>query len=43
MVYNEPFDQKMQRLVAQLREQYSEARRLDEAIWRNLKELGYGG
>jgi type I restriction enzyme M protein len=40
---DEPFEEKMQRLVAQLREQYSEARRLDEAIWKNLKELGYGG
>jgi type I restriction enzyme M protein len=39
----EPFEEKMARLVAQLREQYSEARRLDEAIWKNLKELGYGG
>jgi type I restriction enzyme M protein len=38
---DEPFDQKMQRLVAQLREQQTEARRLDEAIWKNLKELGY--
>jgi len=38
---DEPFDQKMQRLVAQLREQQAEARRLDEAIWKNLKELGY--
>jgi type I restriction enzyme M protein len=39
---DEPFDQKMQRLVAQLREQQAEARRLDEAIWKNFKELGYG-
>jgi len=38
----EPFEKKMQRLVAQLREQQDEARRLDEAIWKNLKELGYG-
>jgi len=38
---DEPFDQKMQRLVAQLREQQAEARRLDEAIWKNFKELGY--
>jgi type I restriction enzyme M protein len=37
----EPFEEKMRRLVAQLREQQAEARRLDEAIWRNLKELGY--
>lgn len=39
---DEPFDEKMQRLTAQLREQMAEARRLDEAIWRNLQELGYG-
>ena len=38
---DEPFEEKMQRLVAQLREQQAEARRLDEAIWENLKELGY--
>jgi type I restriction enzyme M protein len=37
----EPFDQKMQRLVAQLREQQAEAAKLDEAIWKNLKGLGY--
>jgi type I restriction enzyme M protein len=39
---DEPFGEKMQRLVAQLREQQAEAKRLDEAIWKNLKELGYG-
>lgn len=33
----------MRRLVATLREQQAEVRRLDEAIWKNLKELGYGG
>jgi type I restriction enzyme M protein len=37
----EPFEEKMQRLTAQLREQQAEARRLDEAICKNLKELGY--
>jgi hypothetical protein len=37
----EPFEEKMRRLTVQLREQQAEARRLDEAIWRNLKELGY--
>jgi hypothetical protein len=25
------------------RQQQAEARRLDEAIWKNFKELGYGG
>jgi len=29
--------------VAQLREQQAEAARLDDAITRNLRELGYGG
>jgi type I restriction enzyme M protein len=37
----EPFEEKVQRLVAQLREQQAQGRRLDEAIWKNLKELGY--
>ena len=37
----EPFAEKMQRLVTQLREQQAEARRLDKAIGKNLKELGY--
>lgn len=39
----EPFDEKMKRLVAQLREQQAEGARLDAAIAANLKELGYGG
>ena len=39
----EPFDDKMKRLVAQLREQQAEAERLDADIAANLKELGYGG
>ncbi|SEH13674.1 type I restriction enzyme M protein [Thermoleophilum album] len=38
---DEPFEEKMQRLVAQLREQQAEAARLDAAIAKNLKELGY--
>ena len=38
---DEPFEEKMQRLVAQLREQQAEAARLDAAIAANLKELGY--
>ena len=38
---DEPFDEKMRRLVAEWREQQAEARRLDEAIERNLKELGF--
>src|SRR5262245_52904561 len=38
----EPFDQKMKRLTATLREQQAEAAKLDAAIAANLKELGYG-
>jgi len=38
---DEPFEEKVQRLVAQLAQQQAEAQRLDEAIWKNLKELGY--
>ncbi len=37
----EPFEQKMQRLVAQLRAQQAEAAKLDAAIAANLKELGF--
>ncbi|WP_287906693.1 class I SAM-dependent DNA methyltransferase [Chloroflexus sp.] len=40
---DEPFEEKMQRLTAQLREQQAEAAKLDEAIWKNLEELGYDG
>jgi type I restriction enzyme M protein len=39
----EPFEQKMKRLVAQLREQQAEAAKLDAFIGANLKEFGYGG
>jgi len=39
---DEPFEEKMQRLVAQLREQQAEAAKLDAAIARNLEDLGYG-
>jgi type I restriction enzyme M protein len=39
---DEPFDEKMQRLVATLKEQQAEARKLDAAIAANLHELGYG-
>jgi type I restriction enzyme M protein len=30
------------KFTSQLREQQAEAQRLEEAIWRNLEELGYG-
>ncbi|MDO8700293.1 MAG: N-6 DNA methylase [Deltaproteobacteria bacterium] len=39
----EPFEKKMQRLTATLREQQAAATKLDAAIAANLKELGYGG
>jgi type I restriction enzyme M protein len=39
----QPFDEKMRRLTATLREQQAEAAKLDAAIAANLKELGYGG
>ena len=39
----EPFEEKMRRLAAMLREQVAEASKLDAAIESNLKGLGYGG
>jgi len=39
----EPFEEKMKRLSATLREQQAAAAKLDAAIAANLKELGYGG
>jgi type I restriction enzyme M protein len=38
----EPFEEKMKRLAATLREQHAEAAKLDAEIATNLKELGYG-
>ena len=38
----EPFEEKMERLTAELREQMKEAERLDKLIWANLEDLGYG-
>ncbi len=38
----EPFEEKMQRLTALLREQIEEGHKFDSAIETNLKELGYG-
>ena len=40
---DEPFEEKMKRLTATLRQQQTEAAKLDAAIAVNLKELGYGG
>ena len=39
---SEPFEEKMQRLAAQLRKQQAEGARLDAAIAENLKSLGFG-
>lgn len=39
----EPFEEKMERLVAQLQSQQAEAQRLDSAIARALQGLGYVG
>ena len=38
----EPFEEKMKRLTAALREQQKEAAKLDAAIRKNLEALGYG-
>ncbi len=38
---DEPFEEKMARLVAELRAQQQEAERLDRAIWENLRALGF--
>ena len=38
---SEPFEEKMKRLTAQLREQQAEAAKLDKAIADNLKALGF--
>ena len=40
---DEPFNEKMRRLVATLQQQQLEAAKLDAAIAANLQELGYGG
>jgi type I restriction enzyme M protein len=39
----EPFNEKMKRLVTQLREQQGESAEFHKAVAANLKELGYGG
>jgi len=39
---SEPFEEKMRRLTATLRDQQTEVAKLDAAIVANLKELGYG-
>lgn len=39
----EPFEEKMARRIAMLRDQTKEPHQLDDAIRKNLKELEYGG
>ncbi|MFH1892664.1 MAG: class I SAM-dependent DNA methyltransferase [Candidatus Zixiibacteriota bacterium] len=38
----EPFEEKMVRLNAELRGQMEEAAKLDQIIWANLEDIGYG-
>jgi type I restriction enzyme M protein len=40
---DDPFEEKMPRLVAELHSQFAESAKLEQAIKTNLKELGYGG
>jgi type I restriction enzyme M protein len=39
----EPFDEKMARLTKDLESQFAESAKLEKAIRKNLKGLGYGG
>ncbi len=39
---DEPFEEKMERLVSELNEQFAESRKLEKAIRSNLEGLGYG-
>ena len=39
----EPFEEKMARLTAELREQAQQSAKLDKIIWANLEDIGYGG
>jgi type I restriction enzyme M protein len=39
----EPFEEKMERLIAQIRDEQAEAAKLDEAIAENLRVFGFGG
>ena len=40
---DEPFDERMKRLTATLRNEMAEGQKLNAAIEANLKRLGYGG
>ena len=39
----EPFEEKMARLTSALREQSEKSEKLDQIIWANLEDIGYGG
>jgi type I restriction enzyme M protein len=39
---DESFEEKMERLTAELREQMAQAAKLDQLIWANLGDIGYG-
>jgi type I restriction enzyme M protein len=39
----EPFEEKMKRLTAELREQTEQSAKLDKLIRANLEDIGYGG
>jgi type I restriction enzyme M protein len=39
----EPFEDKMARLTAELREQTKQSAKLNKLIWANLEDIGYGG
>jgi type I restriction enzyme M protein len=38
----EPFEEKMTRLITELKKQMEEGAKLDQQIWQNLKDIGYG-
>jgi len=40
---SEPFEEKMKRLTATLREQTKQSSKLDKMIWANMKKIGFGG
>jgi type I restriction enzyme M protein len=40
---DEPFEEKMPRLVTELHAQFAESAKLEQTIKDNLKGLGYGG
>jgi type I restriction enzyme M protein len=39
----EPFEEKVARLTTALREQTEQSKKLDQIIWANLEDIGYGG